>query len=106
MPRRDDDMPDLGPCCCCGKAGRPGNRVRNLVMLGRRAPVPGTGWGCLQCGLPPDGAVYVACDACIRAEAEPVAACAGFPKEAARVPIGSLPPGTFEHDMSKHPGER
>jgi hypothetical protein len=44
-------MPDLGPCCGCrGKGG-----ARNIVMLDRRAPIAGRGWGCAQCGLPADG---------------------------------------------------
>ena len=53
------DTPDLGPCCCCGGT----ERVRDIVMLSRKAPVPGTGWGCVVCGLPNDGASYVCCDA-------------------------------------------
>ncbi|WP_138500945.1 hypothetical protein [Nostoc sp. PA-18-2419] len=34
-------------------------------MLPKKAPVLGTGWGCLVCGLPSDGAVAVACDDCL-----------------------------------------
>ena len=54
------DTPDLGPCCCCGGA----ERVRNIVMLSPRASTR-DGWGCLVCGLPPDGASYVCCDRCL-----------------------------------------
>lgn len=35
---------DLGPCCGCGKLGP---TVRTIVALALRAPVPGTGWGCV-----------------------------------------------------------
>jgi hypothetical protein len=53
------DMPDLGPCCMCGIP-----EPQAIVMLSRRAAVPGHGWGCVVCGLPPDGAVAVLCDPC------------------------------------------
>jgi hypothetical protein len=42
--------------------------VRHLVFVNRRAPIPGTGWGCIACGLPNDGAVAVLCDMCFKFE--------------------------------------
>lgn len=93
---------DFGPCCCCG--GTVG--VRNIIMLPRRAPIPGTGWGCVGCGLPSDGASYVCCDRCLDAEVPPAFACKGYLNGGERVPIEELDPTPFEHDMSKHPGER
>jgi hypothetical protein len=98
----DPRHPDLGPCCCCGLEG---DDVRNIVMLARRAPVPGTGWGCVACGLPPDGASYVACDRCLEDEREPREVIAGFAISKGRTPIDSLPAGAFDHDMTRHPGE-
>ena len=62
------DPIDLGQCCACGKSGPD---VRNIVMLSFRGPDPGKGWGCLQCGLPTDGASAVLCDGCAEAGAEP-----------------------------------
>ena len=99
-----DDVPglDFGPCCCCGRAA-PDVRVRNVVMLHRRAPVPGTGWGCFRCGLSMDGAVYVACDRCAEGSVPPREVCAGRPTARRRVPVDELPEGTFDHDLSRHP---
>ena len=44
---------NLGSCCVCGVEG---SRVRNIMMLHKRSLEPGKGWGCVQCGLPMDGA--------------------------------------------------
>ncbi len=93
---------EFGPCCCCGG----GKRVRNIVMLSQRAPVPGTGWGCVQCGLPNDGASYVCCDQCLEDSREPTHACKGYLSKGERIPVEDLDPTPFEHDMSRHPGER
>lgn len=56
-----DDETDLGPCCRCGGEGTP---ARTIIMLPYKAPVPGTGWGCAQCGRPQHGALAVVCDVC------------------------------------------
>jgi hypothetical protein len=93
------DELNLGPCCCCGRATV---RARNIVMMSRRAPVPGTGWGCMMCGLPPDGAVYVACDDCAEGDVPPVEVCRGYAATKVRVPVDQLDEGVFEHDLSKH----
>jgi hypothetical protein len=109
---RDEDDPhpeeaaedyDFGPCCCCCRANV---RTRNLVMMDRRAPVPGSGWGCLTCGLPMDGAMYVACDDCAANKTPPVEACLGLPLDKKRLAIALLGEDRFEHEMSKHPEER
>ena len=65
-----EDLPYLGRCCACLEEGTEGNPVRNLMMLDRLAPTPGTGWGCFVCGLPLDGAVAVLCERCVEAEAD------------------------------------
>jgi len=95
----DVDETDLGSCCACGKTGAD---VRAIVMLDKRGPKPGHGWGCAQCGLPMDGAVYVLCDACFNAKAEAKFVCVGYPKENVRIPIAEITE-PFDHDMSKHP---
>jgi hypothetical protein len=93
---------DLGACCCCG--GR--RRVRNIGMLQRRGSVPGTGWGCVVCGLPADGACYVACDQCVKIDAKPREVVRGYAASGEREPIESLSPEVFDHDMSLHePGD-
>ncbi len=93
------DHPELGPCCACGGH----KRVRNIVMLDQRAPVPGTGWGCVTCGLPADGALAVVCDACARDRAPLAAVCRGMPADGKRCPIEDLADVRFGHDMAKHP---
>ena len=50
-----------GPCCYCGGTDKPRQAI---VALPYRAPTPGTGWGCVVCGLPTDGAVAIACTDC------------------------------------------
>jgi len=95
----DVDESNLGSCCACGKTGKD---VRAIVMLDKRGPKPGHGWGCAQCGLPMDGAVYVLCDACFNAKAEAKFVCVGYPKENVRIPIAEITE-PFDHDMSKHP---
>jgi len=69
-------------------------------MLNRRAPMPGKGWGCVVCDLPQDGAVAVLCESC--ADQPPRFVCVGYPKDGARFPFDELPPGEFDHDLSKH----
>jgi hypothetical protein len=98
------DMPDLGPCCMCGAA-----EPQAIVMLSRRAAVPDHGWGCVVWGLPPDGAVAVLCDPCFeeyhRDRSLLALACRGHPGEDGRIAIADLPPGEFDHDMSRHEEE-
>jgi hypothetical protein len=95
--------PDLGPCCVCG-----GFRdVCNIVLLAKKSPIPGHGWGCFQCGLPPDGATAVLCHECFGGPdgAEAVKrlrwACRGYPGSDGRVPISELT-GLHEHDEARH----
>ena len=95
----------LGPCCCCGKKGK---RVRNVITLNKLSPVPSHGWGCLQCGLPLNGALAVVCDSCMHEhEGEPLDtwlkwACRGDPPIDGRIPFAELE-GEFDHDMEFHP---
>lgn len=88
---------DLGPCCACEKSGP---TVRNVIMLDKRAPIAGTGWGCVQCGLAADGAVAVLCDDCLGSE--PKSVCRGSPGENMRVSVLTLAPEPFAHDLRKH----
>jgi len=76
--------------------------VFNIILLHKKVPIPGHGWGCLQCNLPPDGAVAVLCHKCMAKKAEPKFACRGYPANEGRIPIDELK-GGHEHDWSKHP---
>lgn len=92
---------DYGPCCVCGNPGE----TRNLVQIEKRAPIPGTGWGCMVCELPYDGALAVVCDTCIDdpgVEARIKEVASGFLGKKARAPIDSLSDETFKHDPAKH----
>jgi hypothetical protein len=84
-------MTEMGPCRECGTA-----HATNVIMLPLRAPKPGTGWGCLPCGLPADGAVSVLCDDCADRPLRFV--CDGYPKEGKRVSIETLGDEAFDHD--------
>jgi len=101
LPEEPEEPENLGSCCACGGF----EKVRNIIMLSKRGPVKGRGWGCLQCGLPQDGAIAVMCDACHESRSEVKFACSGYPGEGVRVPIDMLDPAPFEHDMALHPGE-
>lgn len=101
---RDDD-PDLGPCCACAKIGPD---VRNIMMLHRLSPIPGKGWGCLQCGLPLDYAVAVLCDACLEGPfgtgpVEIKFICTGYPASDGRTPIADAPEVKIKHNPLYHP---
>lgn len=100
VPAEDLDVPDLGPCCSCGRAGP---SVRNVVMLTRRAPVAGTGWGCLACGLANDGAVAVCCDACVASGNTPSFVVSGPLGKGGRAELADAPSEPFDHDMQFHP---
>lgn len=90
---------ELGPCCACGRTGP---TVRNLFCLAVKAPIAGRGWGCVQCGLPSDGAVVVLCDDCVSEEVEPRFACRGYPASDGRIPIADLT-GEHVHNLDRHP---
>jgi hypothetical protein len=94
-----DDVQDLGRCCACGREGR---TVRNVLMLPVKGPEPGTGWGCCACGLPPDGAVAVLCDRCVRRGKRPIDVVAGYTAERRRVARSALAGEPHEHDHAKH----
>jgi hypothetical protein len=97
------DATSLGPCCAC----RTSTDTRNLIALERRSPTPGRGWGCLVCGLPPDGAMAALCDPCLAGyEAGTVQirdVCTAHPATDGRTAIDALAEEVFDHDMSKHP---
>ena len=98
-----ESTPDLGACCACGGF----DHVRNVFMLDQKAPVPGTGWGCLVCHLPNDGAIAVLCDACADVEYPFMNikfAVDGMPADKKRIPIIQLS-GEHKHDMRFHPGD-
>lgn len=96
LPDLESDLPDLGPCCVC----ETGKGVTNIGIVNRRCPIPGRGWGCLVCGLPPDGAIVVMCNRCVGLK--PRFVCRGYPGEDGRIPHEELSADPFEHDMAKH----
>lgn len=99
-PEQDGDPPDLGPCCGCGKEDK---TVRNIGMLDFRAPIAGKGWGCVQCGLPQDGALVVVCDECAATEKPYKWIISGLTGDKQRIEYAGFEQVPFTHDMSKHP---
>jgi hypothetical protein len=96
-----DGGADLGPCCICET--RVG--VTNILMLQRRAPIAGHGWGCVVCNLPSDGAVVVLCDGCMElfeAGAAPLFVCKGYPRTEGRMPMTEFHGAPFHHDDTIH----
>jgi len=99
------DTPDLGPCCVCEATGAD---VRNIIMIHKKAPIAGRGWGCLQCGLPSNGATVILCDLCLtsyqaRGEIILKYACRGYPAADGRIAYSQLSDEPFDHDLTKHP---
>lgn len=94
-----DDEIYLGTCCACGGS----ENVRNIICLDRKGPTPGKGWGCLVCGLPPDGAVAVLCDECLEQGTAIRFVCIGYPASDGRMPIEELSGEPFEHNLAYHP---
>lgn len=93
----DDDMISaLGPCCIC----RLSANVGNLMLLDFRAPVPGTGWGCVACDMPSDGAAAVLCDLCFDRynKGEPLRdVVSGYAGDGVRVEFTTFPKVAFGH---------
>lgn len=92
---------DLGACCACRKKGP---TVRNIVMLPKRAPVAGTGWGCVTCRVPADGAIAVVCDACMEADRPILDVCFGYAPRNERVAMETVT-DPFEHNPAMHADE-
>lgn len=84
-------------CCNCGAYL---NVPTNIVMLNRRGPTPGKGWGCVVCGLPFDGAIAVLCDACWTIGEYPKNVCTGYASEPGRTLFADLDPIVFDHTLS------
>lgn len=54
-------MANYGPCCICECEGE---SVQNFIQLDYKNPKKSTtsGWGCVVCGLPAEGALAIICD--------------------------------------------
>jgi len=92
---------DLGACCICETH----YGVTNILMIARRSPIPGRGWGCVVCDLPQDGAVAVLCDGCrelVEAGSNPIFVCRGWPATDGRVRYSDLDTPPFDHDDGIH----
>jgi len=94
----DEANIDFGACCYCEKEDE---TVRNIISLEKKAPVPGTGWGCFVCDLQTDGALAVLCDECAGADREPKYAINGYATSKERIPIDDLN-GDHEHNYDLH----
>lgn len=89
----------VAKCCACGEV----KVLRNILTIERRAPEIGTGWGCVQCGLPQDGAVAIVCDDCLNADTPVFLVCLGHAMGQERIPLRDLSPKPFSHNLALHP---
>ncbi len=72
-------------------------------MLPFHAAIPGTGWGCLLCELPANGAVAVICHDCLRNLTPIRFAIDGHAEDKMRVPLTAIAGnGPFGHNHDKH----
>lgn len=68
----------------------------------KKAPVPGTGWGCVICGLASDGAIAACCDACAEKETLKLRwVFDGYMERGLLADFDTLA-GEHEHDPAKH----
>lgn len=89
---------NLGLCLDCQQ--RP---ATNVVMLPFRAPIPGTGWGCVVCKQPLEGAISVLCDECRQADRPISRVCLGRPSEGQYTLVDAMTIVPFDHDYNQHP---
>src|SRR3990167_6155840 len=97
LPNFPEDF-DLGDCCSCGKQD---STVRNILCLNIAAPIPGTGWGCVLCGLKPDGAIAALCDGCLEHERPIRYIVSGYARKHKRQLLMQNQPW-FGHDEALH----
>jgi predicted amidophosphoribosyltransferase len=97
-----EPVPQIGPCCACGKDD---DTVKNIIGLNRKGPDPGKGWGCIVCGLPFDGAQAPLCDQCLKSgdKIQFKFVAAGYLTEGKRIPIDELPDTYHNHRFEHHP---
>ncbi len=105
----DREPAALGRCCRCQQAD-----ANVLHMLEIKSPErDGRGWGCMVCGLPPEGAIVVFCEPCAQhfehdREAaaqwfETPTICLGFPQDNRRQQVEKKQMEPHDHDLTKHP---
>jgi hypothetical protein len=92
-------LDDFGSCCSCGRTPEKGN----LAILEHESPVPGFGWGCATCNLPPNGALAVLCDTCLK-KINPFLTHVvyGYIRDKKRVPYDTVSSTCFKHTMELH----
>ena len=94
----EDEALSLGSCCVCEGHGP---TVRNVFMLDKLGVIPGHGWGCATCKIPPDGASVVLCDGCANQNLKFKYACRGYPASDGRIDIKVLT-APFYHNPFLH----
>lgn len=80
--------PVLTTCCACGREVY----CPFVVLIRRRAPSPGTGWGCLACRASLDGGITLLCRDCVNGGVRPWTMLDGPVPSPGRVPIRDLAP--------------
>ena len=94
-------MNEFGTCCVCeGEMETCG-----LIQLDYKVESE-SGWGCVQCGLPMEGAVAVVCDACFTTHGDEIVDQIKYLMngKTERIPVPPVENRvTHEHDLSLHP---
>ena len=92
---------DYGPCCICESE----TDVLNIIQLDYKVKSE-SGWGCIVCGVPAEGAVAIVCDPCFEKYSDTIEDEIRFLMDGRerRIPVppieGRIP---HEHDLSRHP---
>ena len=91
---------DYGSCCICESK----TDVRNIIQLDYKVALE-SGWGCVQCGLPAEGAVAIVCDGCIERYSDNIEGKIIYLMDGGQRRI-AVPPVEgciiHEHDLSRH----
>ena len=93
---------EYGCCCICEST----QNVNNLIQLDYKVESE-SGWGCVRCGLPAEGAIAIVCDACIDKHGksedleDKIKLLMNGIKRIPAPPVSDRVP--HEHDLSRHP---
>ena len=102
---REKDMSeyseDYGSCCICESQ----TDVRDIIQLDYKVESE-SGWGCVICGLSPEGTVAIVCDTCIEKCSDNIEENIRFlmAERERRIPAPPIEGRILhEHDLSHHP---
>lgn len=101
-PAIEEEVNEFGTCCVCEMGDM---EDCGLVQLGYKMESE-SGWGCLQCGLPMEGAIAVVCSDCYDKYGEKIEDQIKYliDGKKGRIPVPPVENRVpHEHDLSLHP---